>query len=157
MAVLNFASARNSGSGYACGAKAQEKAPCRASTLYETLLEAPEYDEVHRAGRSTFYTDRVIHSPGGPFSAMTGANCRRNLPGRMPHLLGPLRGHHPPPGPERVAGIPQALARRAELVFRAAALHGYPRLVLGARGCGVFQNDPAVVAEAVRALTAGPF
>ncbi|MFD9723800.1 TIGR02452 family protein [Streptomyces sp. NPDC059072] len=39
---------------------------CRASAPYETLLEAPEYDEAHRAERGTFYTDRVIHSPGAP-------------------------------------------------------------------------------------------
>ncbi|MFD8954988.1 TIGR02452 family protein [Streptomyces xanthophaeus] len=37
------------------------------------------------------------------------------------------------------------------------ALHGYPRLVLGAWGCGVFRNDPALVAEAFRALPAGLF
>ncbi|WCD89919.1 hypothetical protein KPP03845_106343 [Streptomyces xanthophaeus] len=43
MAVLNFAPARNPGGGYVRGAKAQEEAPCRASALYETLLEAPEY------------------------------------------------------------------------------------------------------------------
>ncbi|MGW7107437.1 TIGR02452 family protein [Streptomyces xanthophaeus] len=62
----SFAPARNSGGGHACGATAQEEAPCRASALHETLLEAPEYDAVHRAGRSTFYTDRVIRSPGVP-------------------------------------------------------------------------------------------
>ncbi|GAA3073075.1 hypothetical protein GCM10020254_16130 [Streptomyces goshikiensis] len=77
IAVLNFASARNPGGGYVRGAKAQEEALCRASALYETLLLAPEYYEVHRAGRSTFYTDRVIHSPGVPSSATTGANCWR--------------------------------------------------------------------------------
>lgn len=66
VAVLNFASARNPGGGYVRGAKAQEEALCRASALYETLLEAPEYYEVHRAEKSTFYTDRVIHSPGVP-------------------------------------------------------------------------------------------
>lgn len=38
-----------------------------------------------------------------------------------------------------------------------AALHGYRGLVLGAWGCGVFQNDPAQVAEAFRGLLAGRF
>ncbi|MFD3326725.1 TIGR02452 family protein [Streptomyces sp. NPDC058701] len=65
-AVLNFASARNPGGGYVRAAKAQEEAPCRASALYETLPEAPERYAAHRADRSTFSTDRVIHSPGVP-------------------------------------------------------------------------------------------
>ncbi|MEV0411733.1 TIGR02452 family protein [Streptomyces sp. NPDC050448] len=158
VAVLNFASARNPGGGYLRGAKAQEEALCRASALYETLLEAPEYYEVHRAGRSTFYTDRVIHSPGVPVF--------RDDRGELldtPFHAGFLTSPAPNAGtirrqePERTAEIPAALARRAERVLETATLHGYPRLVLGAWGCGVFQNDPAEVAEAFRALLAGRF
>ena len=37
-------------------------------------------------------------------------------------------------------------------VLETAAAHGYRRLVLGAWGCGVFQNEPAQVAAAFRAL-----
>jgi uncharacterized protein (TIGR02452 family) len=40
------------------------------------------------------------------------------------------------------------LHERAELVLALAASQGCRRLVLGAWGCGVFRNDPAVVAEA---------
>lgn len=52
--------------------------------------------------------------------------------------------------PERAAGIPAALLRRAVRVLHVAAAHGHRRLVLGAWGCGVFGNDPAVVAETFR-------
>ncbi|MFF3677676.1 TIGR02452 family protein [Streptomyces sp. NPDC002120] len=158
VAALNFASARNPGGGYVRGAKAQEEALCRASALYETLLEAPEYYEVHRAERSTFYTDRVIHSPGVPVF--------RDDRGELleaPFRVGFLTSPAPNAGtirrqePQRVAEIPGALVRRAELVLEVAALHGYRRLVLGAWGCGVFQNDPAQVAEAFRGLLAGRF
>ncbi|MFD8954989.1 TIGR02452 family protein [Streptomyces xanthophaeus] len=119
MAVPSFAPARNPGGGYACGATAQEEAPCRASTLYETLLEAPEYDEVHRAGRGTFYTDRVIHSPGVPVFR----DDRGELP-EEPFWAGFLTSQAPDAGtirrqePERVAGIQQVFARRAELVLQ---------------------------------------
>ncbi|MFD9407385.1 TIGR02452 family protein [Streptomyces sp. NPDC059989] len=158
VAVLNFASARNPGGGYVRGAKAQEEALCRASALYETLLEAPEYYEVHRAERSTFYTDRVIHSPGVPV-------FRDDRGGLLetPFRAGFLTSPAPNAGtirrqePERVAEIPGALMRRGELVLEVAALGGYERLVLGAWGCGVFQNDPAQVAEAFRVLLAGRF
>ncbi|MGW0752442.1 TIGR02452 family protein [Streptomyces sp. NPDC002587] len=158
VAVLNFASARNPGGGYVRGAKAQEEALCRASALYETLLEAPEYYEVHRAERSTFYTDRVIHSPGVPvFRDDRGALLE------TPFRVGFLTSPAPNAGtirrqePERAAEIPEALVRRAGLVLEVAALHGYRGLVLGAWGCGVFRNDPAEVAEAFRGLLAGRF
>ncbi|MFI1281069.1 TIGR02452 family protein [Streptomyces sp. NPDC020858] len=158
VAVLNFASARNPGGGYVRGAKAQEEALCRASALYETLLEAPEYYEVHRAERSTFYTDRVIHSPAVPVFRDDRGELLET-----PFRAGFLTSPAPNAGtirrqePERVAEIPGALVRRAELVLEVAALHGYRRLVLGAWGCGVFQNDPAEVAEAFRGLLAGRF
>ncbi|OEJ34674.1 TIGR02452 family protein [Streptomyces subrutilus] len=158
VAVLNFASARNPGGGYVRGAKAQEEALCRASALYETLLEAPEYYEVHRAERSTFYTDRVIHSPGVPVFRDDRGDLLE-----APFRVGFLTSPAPNAGtirrqePERAAEIPGALVRRAGLVLEVAALHGYRRLVLGAWGCGVFQNDPAVVAEAFRGLLAGRF
>ncbi|MER6782651.1 MULTISPECIES: TIGR02452 family protein [unclassified Streptomyces] len=158
VAVLNFASARNPGGGYVRGAKAQEEALCRASALYETLLEASEYYEVHRAGRSTFYTDRVIHSPGVPVFRDDRGELL-DTPFRAGFLTSPApnAGTIRRQEPERVAEIPAALARRAERVLETAALHGYPRLVLGAWGCGVFRNDPAEVAEAFRALLAGRF
>ncbi|WP_405763052.1 TIGR02452 family protein [Streptomyces sp. NBC_00045] len=158
VAVLNFASARNPGGGYLRGAKAQEEALCRASALYETLLEAPEYYEVHRAGRSTFYTDRVIHSPGVPVFRDDRGELL-DTPFRAGFLTSPApnAGTIRRQEPERTAEIPAALARRAERVLETATLHGYPRLVLGAWGCGVFQNDPAEVAEAFRALLAGRF
>lgn len=158
VAVLNFASARNPGGGYVRGAKAQEEALCRASALYETLLEAPEYYEVHRAERSTFYTDRVIHSPGVPVFRDDRGDLLET-----PFRAGFLTSPAPNAGtirrqePERAAEIPGVLARRAGLVLEVAALHGYRGLVLGAWGCGVFQNDPAVVAEAFRGLLAGRF
>ncbi|MFE4955857.1 TIGR02452 family protein [Streptomyces sp. NPDC056653] len=155
IAVLNYASARNPGGGYLNGAQAQEEALCRGSALYATLLRAPDYYAHHRAERSAFYTDRVIHSPGVPVF--------RDDRGRLldtPYTVGFLTSPAPNAGvirsrtPEDAHRIPAALASRAERVLEVAAVRGYRRLVLGAWGCGVFMNDPAQVAGAFRALLA---
>ncbi|MFI6691226.1 TIGR02452 family protein [Streptomyces sp. NPDC050433] len=153
VAVLNFASARNPGGGYLNGAQAQEEALCRASALYITLLRAPDYYAYHRADRSPFYSDRVIHSPGVPVF--------RDDRGRLldaPFTVGFLTSPAPNAGivardrPEETPRIPAILAARAERVLEVAVAGGYRRLVLGAWGCGVFRNDPAGVAGAFRAL-----
>jgi len=153
VAVLNFASARNPGGGYLNGAQAQEEALCRASALYTCVVEAREFYDHHRAHRDPFYTDRVIHSPAVPVF--------RDDRGQLldePYTAGFLTAAAPNAGvvlrtaPERAPELPGALASRAERVLETAAAHGYRRLVLGAWGCGVFQNDPAQVAGAFRAL-----
>ncbi len=149
VAVLNFASARNVGGGYLNGAQAQEEALCRVSALYTCLRGVPEYYEAHRADRSPFYTDRVIHSPGVPvFRDDRGGLLQ------LPYQVGFLTSPAPNAGviarqlPEETGRIPQALRQRAERVLEVAARHDYRRLVLGAWGCGVFLNDPAQVAAA---------
>ncbi|RST17713.1 TIGR02452 family protein [Streptomyces sp. WAC05374] len=156
VAVLNFSSARNPGGGYLNGAQAQEEALCRASALYATLLRVPEFYAHHRADRSPFYTDRVIHSPGVPVF--------RDDRGRLlnsPYTVGFLTSPAPNAGviarrtPGEAGRVPAALASRAERVLQTAVACGYRRLVLGAWGCGVFQNDPAQVAGAFRALLTG--
>ncbi|MFF2502903.1 TIGR02452 family protein [Streptomyces sp. NPDC058067] len=153
VAALNFASARNPGGGYLNGAQAQEEALCRASALYTCLLRARDFYDHHRADRDPFYTDRVIHSPAVPVFR----DDRGHLLDR-PYAVGFLTSPAPNAGvvrrrtPDRAGEIPAALAARAERVLETAAANGYRRLVLGAWGCGVFQNDPAQVAAAFRGL-----
>ncbi|MDH2387964.1 TIGR02452 family protein [Streptomyces sp. HNM0663] len=156
VAVLNFASARNPGGGYLNGAQAQEEALCRASALYTALLRAPEYYEHHRSERSAFYSDRVIHAPSVPVFRDDRGEL---LP--APYTVGFLTSPAPNAGviaertPEEAHRIPAALASRAERVLQTAAVCGYRRLVLGAWGCGVFRNDPAMVAGAFHTLLTG--
>ncbi|MER7171668.1 TIGR02452 family protein [Streptomyces mesophilus] len=156
VAVLNFASARNPGGGFLNGAQAQEEALCRASALYTCLREVPEFYEHHRAHRDAFYTDRVIHAPAVPVF--------RDDSGRLleePYDVGFLTSPAPNAGvirrsrPDEADRIGPVLAARAERVLETAVAHGYRHLVLGAWGCGVFQNDPAQVAGAFHALLTG--
>ncbi|GGU58212.1 TIGR02452 family protein [Streptomyces lavendofoliae] len=156
VAVLNFASARNPGGGYLNGAQAQEEALCRASALYATLLRVPEFYAHHRADRSPFYTDRVIHSPGVPvFRDDRGGLLDSPFPVGFLTSPAPNAGVITARTPEDAGRVPEALASRAERVLETAAACGYRRLVLGAWGCGVFRNDPRQVAGAFRARLTG--
>ncbi|MGA4838324.1 TIGR02452 family protein [Streptomyces sp. G45] len=158
VAVLNFASARNPGGGFLNGAQAQEEALCRASALYACLTEARGFYDHHRADRDPLYSDRVIHTPAVPvFRDDRGALLD------APFATGFLTSAAPNAGvvrrrsPDRAVALPAALARRAARVLETAAACGYDRLVLGAWGCGVFQNDPAQVAAAFHTQLHGRF
>ncbi|MBV1854794.1 TIGR02452 family protein [Catellatospora tritici] len=148
-ATLVFASAKNPGGGFLGGAKAQEESLARASALYPALLAAPDFYAYHRAQRDLRYSDRVVYSPGVPVfrddkGGLLDAAYRTSfLTAAAPNLGAIVRNQ-----PEHAADVPAVLRRRAERVLSVAAAHGHRTLVLGAWGCGVFRNDPTVVAGA---------
>ncbi|WP_189235611.1 TIGR02452 family protein [Planomonospora parontospora] len=108
----------------------------------------------HRAQGDLRYSDRVIHSPGVPVF--------RDDKGRMldePYRVAFLTSAAPNAGviarnqPQLADSVPAVLRERAVRVLDVAEAHGHRRLVLGAWGCGVFGNDPGLVADAfARAL-----
>jgi uncharacterized protein (TIGR02452 family) len=147
-AALNFASAKNPGGGFLGGSQAQEESLARSSALYASLMTAWTFYERHRDGSSMLYSDAMIVSPDCPII--------RDDDGRLlgePHLATFITSPAPNAGaaeqnrPDEVPQIPEVLRRRAELVLAAAAAAGAVDLVLGAWGCGVFRNDPTLVAE----------
>lgn len=151
VAALNFASARNAGGGFLNGAQAQEESIARASALYPCLRAAGEFYAYHRAHEDLTYSDRVIYSPRVPVFRDDRGNLLAT-PYEVSFLTAaaPNRGAVLRSQPERAGDIPLLVLRRAIRVLHVAAAHGHRRLVLGAWGCGVFANDPAVVADAFR-------
>lgn len=154
VAVLNFASARNPGGHYIAGARTQEEALCRASALYTTLLNVPQYYEYHRGTPDPFYSDRVILSPAVPvFRDDTGTLLD------TPYTVGFISTPAPRTNvierdqPTEAYRVPAVLAARAERILETAS--AYRRLVLGAWGCGAYGNDPATVAGVFRTLLTG--
>jgi uncharacterized protein (TIGR02452 family) len=144
---LNFASAKNPGGGFLTGAQAQEEALARSSALYPCLLKAPEYYERNRANRSTIYLDLLIYSPLVPFFRDdAGILLERPVLASVITAPAPNAGAVMQNEPQNVQAIEPALLRRAELVLQVAKTHGIESLVLGAWGCGVFRNDPKMVA-----------
>lgn len=148
LCALNFASARNPGGGFLGGAQAQEEALARSSTLYPTLLAQPEYYERNRANRSTLYLDLAIYSPlVAFFRDDAGALLETPVFTAVITAPAPNAGAIHANEPARAAEIEPTLRRRAALVLAIAAHEGVERLILGAWGCGVFRNDPKMVAR----------
>lgn len=156
--VLNFASARNVGGGFLGGARAQEEELCRASGLYRCLERAPAYYAANRAERSALYTDHAITSPRVPFFRGPAREVVE------PYLLSVVTSPAPNTGALRqqgdadgLAALPATFRRRALQVLGLLEELGCDAIVLGAWGCGAFQGDPALVADAFAEGLAGPF
>jgi uncharacterized protein (TIGR02452 family) len=148
-AALVFASARNPGGGFRTGARAQEEDIARASALHACLEAQPAFYAHHRTDPDLRYSDRVIYAPQVPVF--------RDDAGRLldePYHMSMLVAAAPnlraiqQNQPENAAAVPTLIDRRAMRVLQIAATHGHRRIVLGAWGCGVFGNDPRVVASA---------
>ncbi len=147
IAVLNFASAKNPGGGFLGGSQAQEESLARCSALYASLTREEAFYRQHRASSSLLYSDAMILSPNCPVF--------RDDEGTLldaPRIAGFITSAAPNAGaivtnrPDELALIEETFVDRAEGVLALAAAHGYRRLVLGAWGCGVFRNDPSMVA-----------
>lgn len=149
LGVLNFASARNPGGGFLGGAQAQEESLARSSGLYFSLRQCPDFYTFHRAQSSLLYSDRMIYSP----QCIVFRNDDGNYLD-VPYVVDFITSPAPNAGairinePESTPHIEPVLRERASKVLKLAAHQGCDTLVLGAWGCGVFQNDPAMVASA---------
>ena len=144
--VLNFASAKNPGGGFLNGAKAQEESLAVSSTLYPTLIAHEEYYRENRAYRSMMYLDYGIYSPEVLFfrdetfrlTDTPAAASVLTLPAvNMGQVL--RKG-------EAVEEAKRVMRRRMKLALAIFAEQKAKHLVLGAYGCGVFQNDPREIA-----------
>lgn len=149
LAVLNFASARNPGGGFVNGAKAQEEDLCRCSGLYPCLMSQPEYYKWNRDHESALYTDHLIYSPNVPWFRTRSRDQPHTL-----FLASVITAPAPNAGVVLAreeaahANVEMTLRRRAGLVLAVGARHGHRTMLLGAWGCGVFRNNPALVADA---------
>jgi uncharacterized protein (TIGR02452 family) len=155
VACLVFASAKNPGGGFLNGARAQEESIARSSALYPCQRAAREFYDFHRRQGDLRYSDRVIYSPDVPvFRADNGALLNEPYAVSFLTAAAPNLGAVLASQPAAATSVPAALATRAERVLAVSAAHGHRKLVLGAWGCGVFRNDPNVVAAAFAAQLA---
>jgi len=145
--ALNFASPKNPGGGFLSGARAQEESLARSSGLYRSLLRCPSYYAFHRSHRSALYSDRMIHSPRCPvFRSDDGTLLEQPYSIDLLTSPAPNAGairHHQPQNRPLIEGV---LRERSAKLLSLAIHHSCPVLILGAWGCGVFRNDPVLVA-----------
>lgn len=168
--VLNFASASNPGGGVTKGASAQEEALCRCSTLYFSLAQQRMWDEFyapHRAQGDPIHNDDCIYTPGVVvFKSDTDAP--QLLPERLWYTVNVLTcaapnlrqrsGKAMNSGEENrrdslsEEALRQLHEKRMRRVLDIAAANGNEVVILGAFGCGAFQNPPQIVAEAMKTV-----
>lgn len=166
IAVMNFANAFHPGGGVTNGSSAQEECLCRTSTLYPLLYR--------RTLRNSFYkhhydlntpkaSDSLIYTEG-----VVIIKTDEDLPKRMPKedwvtvdvitIAAPdLRDKSNMYAMETDNGTYMNDAelfgyhvKRAIHMLTCAAAKGADILILGAFGCGAFQNNPEVAARAYK-------
>ena len=168
VAVLNFASAVNPGGGVKGGSSAQEESLCRCSTLYPTLDQQFLWDAYYnknRMAKNVLHTDDCIWSPDiiicktdedipqriepMGWEKVDVISCAApNLRQEPSNFFNPEGGVPVRPSTEDLI---QLHIKRAKRIMRVAASNGVEVLILGAFGCGAFENDPWAVAKAYRA------
>lgn len=148
---LNFASARNAGGGFLGGSQAQEESIARATGLYPCLLQAPDYYSVNRRMKSCFYTDYMIYSPNVPILKDEEGNYLEELVITSVITAPAINtGVVKKREARKMPKVEIVMKRRIEKVLTIAQHHGHHTLVLGAWGCGVFQNNPDDIARYFR-------
>jgi uncharacterized protein (TIGR02452 family) len=157
LACLNFASARTPGGGFQRGTMAQEESLAYTSGLYPCLATQPDFYTRNRAFDSALYLDLAIFSPSVPFFRDDYHNLLE-----APVMASVLTAAAPNRRALEEQGetaalrqIDSVLRQRAELVLALAYARRVDCLILGAWGCGVFANDPQVVARIFADLLTG--
>jgi uncharacterized protein (TIGR02452 family) len=156
--VLNFASAMSPGGGFLSGSQAQEESLARSSSLYPCLKANFEFYEFNRRYPNIFYSDLMIYSPKVPVF--------RNDDGSLtakPYLVSFLTSPAVNAGvvkqreADKVHLIEPINKERARKFLWIANQNAHKTLILGAWGCGVFQNDPPMIARIFDELLKGEF
>ncbi len=167
IAVMNFANAFKAGGGVENGSSAQEESLCQTSTLYPLLYRKTLRDSFykHHWDLNTLKaTDSLIYTEG-----VVICKTDEDLPERMlkenwvmvdvitiaaPNLRKGLNIHSGFINGSICMSDAELFGchvKRAIHMLTCAAAKGADILVLGAFGCGAFQNDPEVVARAYKA------
>jgi uncharacterized protein (TIGR02452 family) len=148
IACLNFASAKNPGGGFLNGSQAQEESLARATGLYPCISQMQEMYVFNRNLETCLYSDYMIFSPLVPV-IRNGQDELLDSFREVSVITAPAvnAGVVKLREPENVALIESIMDKRISMVLNIALINQMDTLILGAWGCGVFQNDPEMIAE----------
>lgn len=145
---LNFASAKNPGGGFLSGSQAQEESLARSSGLYPCLMSKGEMYDHNRQLETCLYSDYMIYSPRVPVFRDDEGNLL-DQPFQASFITSPAvnAGAIQRNESKKIDLIRPTMLRRLHRILWVALENNQTRLVLGAWGCGIFGNDPTMIAE----------
>lgn len=151
--VLNFASFKNPGGKFLEGSMAQEEALCHDSDLYPVLsaFKKTYYDKNKLHLNRALYTDKALFSPLIAFfkdkdPSKDDYYCSTNV---LTCAAPNFTAAHRYQGVSKEENY-QVLEKRVDFIFKIMIKNNIDIPILGAWGCGVFGQDPKVVAEVLR-------
>ena len=155
---LNFASAKNPGGGFFNGAQAQEESIARSSGLYPCQIAAMDFYETHRSMKSCIYTDSMIYSPRVPIfrkddGVLLDSPIYANIITAAAVNFGVVKRFES----EKISMVEEIMKIRIDKLLALSAFQNHKTLILGAWGCGVFQNDPRMIAQIFNELLKGKY
>ena len=151
--VLNFASYKHPGGGFISGAMAQEEAICYCTNLYPALVSESGYYEAHKSAglNNGLYSNSCLLARDITVLCRDVddyLDTRDRFTIDVLTCAAPNLGYLIRQGKKDSPVIAQTIRSRIEYILGVFALHtDLDYLVLGAFGCGVFRNDPNVVAR----------
>lgn len=164
--ILNFASATTPGGGVLKGSSAQEENLCRRTTLYPALNQQVCWDEYYNINRknntnigsdTVIYTQDVLVFKDKDYNVLPKEEMFYTdvITCAAPNLREkPNNQYNEGASKEQLRLTNEELydihVKRARCILNAALQNGVTHLILGAFGCGAFQNDPATVARAYK-------
>lgn len=141
IALLNFASYKHAGGGFLVGSRAQEESICHVSFLYNVLSEFTDtyyaWNNEHK--NKGLYLNRALYSPSILFEdkyycdVITCASPNRSIFKRYKTVSEEENE--------------EVLRSRLKFILDIARENEVNTLILGAIGCGVFAQEPTMVAN----------
>lgn len=173
IAVLNFASFKHPGGMFFEGSSAQEESLCHSSYLYSVLRKFKDtyYKRHFDVLNHGLYKSEILYTKDVVFMQYVNKGFMDNLYGMYYEDLanmaygvdvitcaapnaGTYYKYYKDADPRNVEG---ELRTRIAMILATAAINHVNTLVLGAFGCGVFRNDPQLVAEIFKEYLTGYF
>ncbi len=155
---LNFASAKNPGGGFLGGSQAQEESIARSTGLYNCQIKTKGYYETNRNIKTCLYTDYMIYSPFVPIiKDEEGNNVNKKEYCAIITAPAVNKGVVKNNEPEKLSEVESIMKRRIKKVLAISLENKHKALVLGAWGCGVFQNEPKDIAKYFGEIIKGDF